>query len=143
MSGCRQHAFEMMTTDHVKPDELVQRFYALRRNGDPESLRPLIHEEVVWREPEVEGHMGELRGADAVIDMIRRALETTGGSFRLEIQSLVATDSDCAAVIGWRADKDGKQIEGRELAVFRFASGLIREAMFFPESIADDHAFWA
>ena len=129
--------------EDINPANLIRRFYALRRNGDPEDLRPFIHEDVVWQEPEVGGHMGKLRGVDAVIDMIRRALETTGGSFRLEIQSLVATDSECAAVIDWHADKDGQEIQGRELAVFRFDAGRIREAMFFPENVADDHAFWA
>ena len=133
----------MTMAEDVEPADLIRRFYALRQSGDPESLRPFIHEEVIWREPEVGGHMGELQGVDAVIDMIRRALETTGGSFRLEIQSLVATDSECAAVINWRADKEGEQIQGRELAVFRFDAGRIREAMFFPENITDDHAFWA
>ncbi len=121
---------------------LVRRFYECRRTGDIEKLRMMIKERVVWREPEVDGHMGELSGVDAVIDMIERALLTTGGTFRLDVESTVATHCDCAAVVRWRADKEGRRIEGRELAIFRFEEGLIHEAQFFPENIENDHAFW-
>lgn len=130
-------------TEDADPEAQLRRFYDLRRSGDPEKLRPTIHEDVVWREPEIGGHMGELRGVDAVIDMMQRALLTTGGSFTLDVESTVATGSDCAAVIRWRADKGERRIEGRELAIFRFEKGLIREALFFPENIEHDHAFWA
>lgn len=130
-------------TDENDTAALVRRFYALRRTGDLDKLGTMIRDDVVWREPEVGGHMGELHGLAAVIDMIGRALQTTGGTFRLDVLSTVATRSDCAAVIGWRADKGGRRIEGRELAVFRFDGGLIAEALFLPENIENDHAFWA
>lgn len=124
------------------PETLVRRFYALRREDDPERLRALMHPDVLWREPEVDDHMGELEGADAVIDMMRRALGTTGGSFALDVGSTLATANGCAAIIHWRADKGGRRIKGRELAVFRIEEGVICEASFFPERIADDQAFW-
>lgn len=130
-------------TAPLDPAALVRRFYACRRDGDPEQLRPLLTEDVIWREPEVEGHMGELRGSDAVIDMIRRALSTTDSSFALKVSATMATANACAAVIRWRAEKGGQPIDGRELAVFRFEGDRIGEACFFPEWIADDHAFWA
>lgn len=126
----------------LDPAALVRRFYALRRSGDPDLLRPFLTEDVVWREPKVGDHMGELRGPDAVIDMIRRALSTTAGSFSLEVGATMATANACAAVIRWRAEKDAGTIEGRELATFRIEDGCIGEACFFAENIIDDHAFW-
>lgn len=143
MSGCRQDVFETVMPDLLDPADLVRRFYNLRRTGDPEKLRALIREDVVWREPEIGGHMGELLGVDAVLDMIRRAQRTTGGSFSLDIDEIIATGSDCAAVIRWQADKGEQRIEGRELAVFRIDGGLICKACFFPENLENDHAFWA
>lgn len=132
----------MGSTD-IDPAALVRRFYACRRSGKLDDLRPLLAEDVIWREPEVDDHMGELRGADAVIDMISRALSTSDGSFSLAVEKTLATDNACAAVIRWQATKGGRSIDGRELAVFRFDGDLICEAGFFPEEIADDHAFWA
>ena len=46
-------------------------------------------------------HMGVLEGRGAVLDMIRRALETTGGSFDLHVTSSVETSSHVAASVAW------------------------------------------
>lgn len=87
--------------------------------------------------------MGELIGADAVIDMIERARVTTGDSFALTIAEAVGTSTDCAVLINWQARKGDRLIEGRELAVYQIRDGRIVRAQFFPENIADDQAFWS
>jgi ketosteroid isomerase-like protein len=124
------------------PAALVRRFYAAREAGDAEALRPFLAPDVDWVEPEVGDHMGRLRGADAVLGMIRRARAATGGTFRLAVAETVETRSHCAALIVWSAERDGRAIGGRELAVFGVAGGRIVSARFHPEDIADDHAFW-
>lgn len=122
---------------------LIRDFYDRRRAGDPQALRPFLADDVVWREPDVGDHMGELIGADAVVDMIERALATTGDSFALTIAEAVGTATDCAVLIAWQARKADRLIEGRELAVYRIRDGRIAHARFFPENIADDRAFWS
>ncbi len=123
--------------------ERVREFYAARMKNDPEQLRSWLAPDVRWCEPDVGAHMGMLQGADAVIDMVRRALATTGGTFRLSVMETVETTTHCSAVIAWSAEKHGKLIEGREMAVFGFKGGVIREAYFFAADIAHDEAFWA
>jgi len=123
--------------------ERVREFYAARGKGQPELLRPWLAPDVRWCEPDVGSHMSALQGADAVIDMVRRALATTGGTFRLSIMETVETATHCSAVIAWSAEKHGKLIEGREMAVFGFKGGVIQEAYFFAADIAHDEAFWA
>jgi len=86
--------------------------------------------------------MGCLRGADAVVDMLKRALAATDGTFSLRVASVVETQSHCAAVIEWSADKNGKTIQGQEMAVFGFKGGSIAEASFFASDITNDQAFW-
>ena len=126
----------------MRPTDLVRRLYDLRAAGDPDAIRPLLHPDVRWREPEVGDHMGELAGPDAVVDMIRRALATTGGTFSLRVTETVETASHVAAVIAWSARKADRTIEGHELAVYGVRDGLITEAAFFPENLDDDEAFW-
>ena len=122
---------------------VVRRLYELRRAGEVEGLRPLLHEQVRWHEPEVGDHMGLLVGPDAVLDMLRRAQRATGGTFALEVAETVETGNACAAVIRWRAEKDGRLLTGRELAVFGVQDGRITTAQFLPEDLDDDEAFWA
>ena len=127
----------------MRPAEVVHRLYALRAEGPPAAIRPLLHPDVRWREPEVGDHMGELRGAEAVIDLIERAQTTTRGTFSLAVESTLETDSHCAAVIAWSAEKDGTVLRGHELAVYGVRDGVIREAAFFPQDLRDDERFWA
>ncbi len=125
------------------PAALIRRFYAARAEaGGSEALRPFLAPEVDWVEPDVGPHMGRLFGAEAVLDMIRRAQATTGGTFRLEVVNTVETRTHCAALIAWSAERDGGAVRGRELAVFGVADGRIVSARFHPDDITDDLAFW-
>ena len=125
------------------PAALVRRFYAARgKGGDPEALRPFLAPDVDWVEPEVGAHMGRLPGAEAVLDMIRRAQAATGGTFRLGVAEAVETRTHCAALISWSAERGGRIVRGRELAVFGVSGGRIVSARFHPEDIADDRTFW-
>ena len=74
--------------------------------------------------------------------MIRRALDTTGGSFELAVTRTVETASHVAARIDWSASRDGRRIEGRELAVYEVRNNQIMAAWFHPENIVNDQAFW-
>ena len=124
----------------------IRAFYDARRTvrltGDLGPLRQFIATDVCWSEPDVGAHMGNLRGRDAVLDMIRRALATTGGTFDLTVTSTVETDSHVAASVAWSADKSGRRIDGQELAVYEVRDGCIVSAWFHPGNIADDQEFW-
>ena len=126
--------------------EFIRPFYDARRTatriGELGHLHPFIAAEVRWSEPDVGSRMGLLEGRDAVLDMIRRALDTTGGSFDLRVSSTVETSTHVAASIAWSARKGSRRIDGQELAVFEVRGDRIVAAWFHPGEIADDEAFW-
>ena len=76
-------------------------------------------------------HIGVLKGPKAVIDMIGRALEATDGSFELAVSRTVETGSHVAALIVWSATRGGREIEGREMAVYEVHGGCIAAAWFY------------
>jgi hypothetical protein len=82
--------------------------------------------------------MGLCHGPDAVIDMMRRALATTNGTFRLEVLRTLQTATHCTALIAWSAEKTARTIRGAELAVYGFRDGQIVEAQFFPSADGAD-----
>ncbi|GMN15027.1 nuclear transport factor 2 family protein [Altererythrobacter sp. MTPC7] len=131
-----------MSIDHQSPAELVYAFYKARQANDPDALRVWLADDVRWNEPVVGDHMGQLRGADAVVDMLKGALATTGGTFTLRVASTVETGNHCAAVVDWSADKNNRTIRGQELAVFSFKGARIVEASFYASDIGNDQAFW-
>ena len=139
----------MPSDDSRSPGPLgtfIRDFYKARRTasrtGDLSLLEPFIAAAVRWCEPDMGAHMGVLQGRDAVLDMIRRALETTGGNFDLRVTSTVETSTHVAASVAWSAIKGRCRIEGQELAVFEVREGRIVSAWFHPGDIADDEAFW-
>ena len=125
---------------------LIHAFYDARRearlSGDLSPLAPFLAADVRWSEPVVGNHMGFLEGPEAVIDMIGRALEATDGSFELAVSRTIETGSHVSALIVWSATRGGREIEGREMAVYEVRDGCIAGAWFYPENIADDQAFW-
>ena len=125
---------------------LIRDFYRARRaasrSGDLDGLGAFIDAGVRWIEPDVGDHMGVLDGRDAVIDMIGRALETTGGTFDLTVADTIETSTHVAATIDWTAEKGGRTIAGRELAVYEIRHGRIASAWFHAANIADDEEFW-
>ena len=111
-------------------DRFIRAFYDARleaaRAGDLSLLEGFIASDVRWSEPEVGEHMGILRGRDAVIDMIRRALDATGGSFELAVAGTVESATHVSALIDWSAVSGDGRIEGREMAVTRSATASLR-----------------
>ena len=96
------------------PTALVHAFYKARQANDPDALRQWLSDDVRWNEPVVGDHMEHLRGAHAVVDMLKHALATTGGTFSLRVASIVGTGSHCAAVIEWSADENGEPYGARK-----------------------------
>lgn len=124
--------------------ELVRVFYDARARNDLDAVREMLAEDVLWREPEVGNeHTGTLRGADAVLVMIREAGRLTGGAFELRVSEAVAHGEQVAAFIDWSATRDGKTLEGKEIAVYRIRHDKITEAHFHQNNIDDDEEFWS
>ncbi len=123
--------------------ELIHGLYEARARGDLETVREMLAEEVVWREPDLDNpHTGDLHGPDAVLAMIREAQRLTNGTFRLVPQEVMAHGEHAVALIEWSAERDGERIEGKEVAVYRVRDGKIVEVSFHLDNPASDEAFW-
>ena len=104
----------------------------------------MLDEDVLWREPEVGNeHTGDLRGVDAMLGMIREAGWLTGSTFELRVSEAVAHGEQVAAFIDWSATRDGKTLEGKEIAIYRIRDDKIVEAYFHQDNIGDDEEFWS
>jgi uncharacterized protein len=122
---------------------LVRRLYAARARDDRDAVRAILDDDVRWHDPYPPPHGGDLVGADAVIgSVIERAGELTGGSTRLALRDVVASDTHALALVEWSATLDGRRMTGTEGAVYRIAGRRVVEAWFFPEDPAASNAFF-
>ena len=127
----------------MESDQLVREFYAARERGDRDRLREILAEDVAWHDPYPPPHGGDLEGRDAVFrEIFDAAGQLTGGTTRLWLEQVIATDRHAAALIGWSSTFRGKTMSGRELAVFHVVSNRIVEAWFYPEDPAAVLAFF-
>lgn len=114
-------------------ERLVRSFYAARARRDWAAVRELLADDVVWHESGSEDYSGDHRGAERVVELLRRLVEVTEGSFTLEPTGFIATAEHVATNARWRAERGGARVEGNDLAVFRIAERGIAEAWFFPD----------
>ena len=122
---------------------LVRRLYEARERNDEGTIRSVLSEDVVWHEPDVGGeHTGDLRGPDAVLDMIRSARERTGATFGLRPREIVANGEHAVALVDWSAERDGETLEGKEVAVYRVRNGKVVEVHFHQDDQNLERRFW-
>jgi ketosteroid isomerase-like protein len=114
-------------------ERLVRDLYAARDRRDSEAVRALLSPGVIWHEPGNEDYSGDYRGPDEVTALLEKLLAVTDGSFALEPDGFLVTAEHVAARIRWSAERDGRRIEGNEIAVYRVVDGSIAEAWFYPD----------
>lgn len=131
---------------HDNAAALVASLYRARADNDLDALRELLHPEVVWREHEGEaGYAGTHRGPDAVLNnMLGSAVAVTAGTFQVALEDVVA-HGPClaAALVRWSATRDGQEMHGREIAVYRLRDGQVIEASFQLEDPEATDAFFS
>jgi ketosteroid isomerase-like protein len=124
--------------------ELIKAFYDARARGDRAGVLGMLHTDVAWHDPYPPPHGGDLLGAERVVtEIIEKAGALTGGSTRLWVEQIIATDRHVSAVVGWSSTYRGATMQSRELAVFSIRGGAIAEAWFYPEAPEAALAFFA
>lgn len=115
--------------------ELIVAFYTARARGDRAEVLRMLKSDVAWHDPYAPPHGGDLLGAECVVaEIIEKAGALTGGSTRLWLEEIIATDRHVSAVVGWSSTYRGSTMQSRELAVFSIQGGAIAEAWFYPEA---------
>ena len=122
---------------------LVREFYDARDRDNLKTARSLLAEDILWHEPKLGSeHTGDLRGPDAILDMIQEAQRRTGGTFRLWLHGAVAHGGQVVAFVGWTSAHGEKTLEGKEIAVYRVRDGKFAEVWFHLDNLEHDAEFW-
>jgi ketosteroid isomerase-like protein len=128
----------------VEPENarLVRELYEARARHDFEAIRSILADEVVWHEPDLgTEHTGDLHGAEAVLEMIREARSLTNGTFVLTPRGIVANGEHAVAMVDWSATREGKSVEGKEVAVYRIRDGRVAKVSFHQDDQSKDAEF--
>ncbi|MBV9680182.1 MAG: nuclear transport factor 2 family protein [Solirubrobacterales bacterium] len=123
---------------------IIRRGYAAFNSGDMNTLNGLFDENAVWHTPGRSSLAGDHQGREATFAYFGQLGQGTGGSFRAELQQLLADDDDCVVGIHRNtAERGGKHLAVDCILVLQLKDGgVIEGSEHFRDLYAWDE-FWA
>jgi len=124
-------------------EELLRTGYEAFGQGDLETVKEVFAEDIVFHVPGRGLISGEYRGPDAVFGFFAKGQELSGGTLRIELHDVAATDEHAIALQINRAERNGKTLEARVVAVYHVRDGRATEAWFLTDSQDENDEFWS
>ena len=123
---------------------IMRRAYEAFNTGDMETLIETFDESAVWHLPGRSSFADDYQGREATLAYFGQLAEKTGGTFRAELEHLLADDED--RVVGIHrstAERDGKHLDVDCCLVFQLKDGRITDGReHFHDLYAWDE-FWS
>jgi ketosteroid isomerase-like protein len=123
---------------------IMQRAYDAFNTGDIDTLVEIFDESVVWHLPGRSAMANDYQGRDATLGYFGQIGQETGGTFRAELQHLLADDDD--RVVGVQrstGDRDGKHLDVGNCIVFQLKDGRVTDGREHFEDLYAWDEFWS
>jgi len=125
-------------------EELLGRWFLAQAQSDPEALRALLADDVVWHVPGRNLLSRNYRGPDEVLGFLAHVRELSGGSARPQLLGVLANDGWAVALVRMFAERNGRKLDGSFQAwAHRIVDGKIAEFWFLVEDRYEVDAFWS
>ena len=111
--------------------ELVRRAFELFAAGDMERIRDLWAEGIVWHIGGTNRISGDHEGAAGILAMFGELADASEGTFRSELQHVVADEERGFSLQRATARKGGEDFEIWTVLGYRFRDGKIAEVWSF------------
>lgn len=124
-------------------EALVRKGYAAFSAGDMTTLTEVMAPNVAWHAPGDNLISGDYEGRDAVFGFFGKVGELSGGTFRVELESVRSEGEDkVVARDHASADRNGKHLDSGETLVFTIVDGQAVDVVATPDDQAAGDAFW-
>ena len=123
---------------------IVRNLFAAFERADLAEIQTAIPSDAVWHFPGRHGKLaGSHRGREAILAFLMNVAGLTGGSFRLEMEDVVADDRFAVALFRGHATRGGKTLDNPTCLKMRFADGRIVEVWEFVWDLFAVDDFWS
>jgi ketosteroid isomerase-like protein len=126
---------------HPNAEPVERVFDAFGR--DALTVARTIAEDAVWRVPGSSAMSGEYRGRDAILKFLRQTKVLTDGTYRTELQYVVADDERAVAVYRARGERDGRALDIEQALFCVVREGRLVDVTAVPFDGAAFDAFWS
>ena len=127
----------------VHPNEdLIRSTYAAFAAGDLQAVGESLADDIVWHSLGHSRFSRDYTGREDVFGLFGTLFEETDGTFRIELNDVLANDQRAVALTTNRGERLGRTLVYDEAAVFRVADGKIAEAWLYVDDQEAHAAFF-
>lgn len=123
---------------------IMRRAYDAFNVGDLETLTEIFDESIDWHLPGKSSMAKDYQGRDAVLAYFGQLGQETGGTFRAELERLLADDD--GRVVGFQrstADRNGDHLDVGDCIVFQLEDGRVTDGREHFEDLYAWDKFWS
>jgi uncharacterized protein len=143
--GERPHAGEARVPAgpaNATNEELLRQGYAAFADGDLDTVRSLLAEDIVWHNGGANQLAGEYTGREEVFEYFGQLMEVTSGTFRLEVHDILANDMHGIVLVTVHAEREGETLAMNEVHIWHLEQGQAEEFWSFAEDVAEMDRFF-
>ena len=124
--------------------ELIHRLFQAFAERDFATAQSIISEDAVWYFPGTRGALaGEHRGREAIFRFLASVMTLTGGTFRLDIEDITASENNVVVLFTGHGQRDGKTLDNHTALRVCIRQGQAVEFREFVWDLAHAEDFWA
>ena len=123
-------------------EDLVRRGYQAFAEADMATLNELFADDIVWHAPGRNQLAGTYRGKDEVFANFMKVAELTGGTFKLDIHTVLADDEHVAVLARVTGEREGKTLDDNSVQIFHIRDGKVTEQWLYPGDAYAGDEFW-
>lgn len=128
--------------DHPNGQILRAQLDALAR-GDLPTAMSFYTDDVVFHYPGADPLSGDHRGKAAVVELLGRVFQMTGGRFRPQVHGVLASDGHVAALVTVHAERDDRKVDWKSIDLFHVRDGKLTEHWVYELDQEAVDAFWS
>lgn len=121
---------------------ILRDVYEAFGKGDLDTVRAGWTDDITFHVHGLAGLDGDYSGPDAVIGFFGKLMETTGGTFRLDIHSILADDEHAAVLATDHAERNGRSRSADVIHISHMRDGRTSEFWAAYTDPEPELAFW-
>ena len=124
-------------------EELIRGGYEAFAKGDLETALARFDENITWHVPGRSAVAGDYQGHQEVMAFFGKLIELSGGTFRLELHDVLASDDHVVALVVVSGERNGTSTTLNAAHVWHVADGKATEFWALSTDPYASDAFWA
>ena len=120
----------------------LRNVYKAFGKGDLDTVRQQWTDDITFHVKGLASLDGDYQGPDAVVGFLGKVMEATNGTFRLDINTILADDEHSAVLATEHADRNGQTRSADVVHVARMRDGKTQEFWVATTDPEGELAFW-